>query len=35
MGLKKLKYSTVSDLLDHERICDEDPDTAKIIRAPE
>ena len=32
MGLKKLEYSSLGDLLDHEPICDEDLDTAKIIR---
>lgn len=32
MGLKKLKYSSLGDLLDHERTCDEEADTAKIIR---
>ncbi len=31
MGLKKLKYTSLGDLLGHERIWDEDPLTAKII----
>lgn len=32
MGLKRLKYSSLGDLLDHEPITEEDSDTAKIIR---
>jgi thermostable 8-oxoguanine DNA glycosylase len=32
MGLKKLRYSSLGDLLDHEPISEEDPDTAKITR---
>ncbi len=31
MGVKKLKYTFLGDLLDHERISDEDPRTAKIV----
>jgi len=33
MGLKKLEYSTLGDLLEHEQISQEDPDTLKIIRS--
>ena len=32
MGLKKLRYSSLGNLLDHNRISEEDADTAKIIR---
>ena len=32
MGLKKLKYSSLEDLLDHEPIVEEDPGTAGIIQ---
>ena len=32
MDLTKLKYSSLDDLLDHEPVCAEDPDTATIIR---
>jgi hypothetical protein len=32
MGLKKLKYSSLGNLLDNEPISEEDPDTAGIIR---
>jgi thermostable 8-oxoguanine DNA glycosylase len=32
MGLKRLKYSSLGDLLDHEHITSEDPGTADIIR---
>ena len=32
MGLKRLRYTSLGDLLDHQPITEEDPGTAKIIR---